>query len=172
MLKRNFILSILVLIITVTYLTYSKPAEVETVSSNNDFVDLSVINNITTIPGNLSNESLIIVNLWASWCIPCIEEVDELKKISQDSKFYVIGLLVDDSIENGEEFINKYSIDYVNVLLEDDVEFILTKFKWTGIPTSLVLNLDYEIIRLLMGLLNMRILMYFATKCYLKHVYN
>tara|TARA_Y100000748_G_scaffold80324_1_gene66282 strand:+ start:79 stop:513 length:435 start_codon:yes stop_codon:yes gene_type:complete len=132
-------------------LTYSKPAEVQTVSSNNDFVDLSVINNITTIPGNLSNESLIIVNLWASWCIPCIEEVDELKKISQDSKFYVIGLLVDDSIENGEEFINKYSIDYVNVLLEDDVEFILTKFKWTGIPTSLVLNLDYEIIKTFNG---------------------
>ena len=121
MLKRNFILSILVLIITVTYLTYSKPAEVETANSNNDFVDLTVINNITTIPGNLPNESLIIVNLWASWCIPCIEEVDELKKISQDSKFYVIGLLVDDSMENGEEFINKYSIDYVNVLLEDDV---------------------------------------------------
>ena len=148
MLKRNFILSILVLIITVTYLTYSKPVEVETANSNNDFVDLTVINNITTIPGNLPNESLIIVNLWASWCIPCIEEVDELKKISQDSKFYVIGLLVDDSMENGEEFINKYSIDYVNVLLEDDVEFILTKFKWTGIPTSLVLNLDYEIIKL------------------------
>ena len=151
MLKRNFILFVLVLIITVTYLTYSKPAEVETASSNNDFVDLSVINNITTIPGNLSNESLIIVNLWASWCIPCIEEVDELKKISQDSKFYVIGLLVDDSMENGEEFINKYSIDYVNVLLEDDVEFILTKFKWTGIPTSLVLNLDYEIIKTFNG---------------------
>lgn len=151
MLKRNFILSILVLIITVTYLTYSKPVEVETANSNNDFVDLTVINNITTIPGNLSNESLIIVNLWASWCIPCIEEVDELKKISQDSKFYVIGLLVDDSMENGEEFINKYSIDYVNVLLEDDVEFILTKFKWTGIPTSLVLNLDYEIIKTFNG---------------------
>tara|TARA_A100000164_G_scaffold78057_1_gene65897 strand:- start:135 stop:626 length:492 start_codon:yes stop_codon:yes gene_type:complete len=151
MLKRNFILSILVLIITVTYLTYSKPVEVETANSNNDFVDLTVINNITTIPGNLPNESLIIVNLWASWCIPCIEEVDELKKISQDSKFYVIGLLVDDSIENGEEFINKYSIDYVNVLLEDDVEFILTKFKWTGIPTSLVLNLDYEIIKTFNG---------------------
>ena len=63
----------------------------------------------------------------------------------------MIGLLVDDSMENGEEFINKYSIDYVNVLLEDDVEFILTKFKWTGIPTSLVLNHDYEIIKTFNG---------------------
>ncbi len=151
MLKRNFILSILVLIITVTYLTYSKPAEIETADYNNDFVDLSVITNIVAVSENLSNESLIIVNLWASWCIPCIDEVDELKKISQDDEFYVIGLLVDDSIENGEEFINKYSIDYVNVLSEDEVEFILTKFKWTGIPTSLVLNLDYEIIKTFNG---------------------
>jgi len=151
MLKRNFILSILVLIISVTYLTYSKPAEIETTDYNNDFVDLSVINNIVMVSDNLLNESLIIVNLWASWCIPCIEEVDELKKISKDSEFYVIGLLVDDSLENGEEFINKYSIEYVNVLSEDDVEFILTKFKWTGIPTSLVLNLDYEIIKTFNG---------------------
>jgi hypothetical protein len=37
------------------------------------------------------------------------------------------------------------------VLSEDDVEFILTKFKWTGIPTSLVLNLDYEIIKTFNG---------------------
>lgn len=151
MLKRNFILSILVLIISVTYLTYSKPAEIETTDYNNDFVDLSVINDIVMVSDNLLNESLIIVNLWASWCIPCIEEVDELKKISKDSEFYVIGLLVDDSLENGEEFINKYSIEYVNVLSEDDVEFILTKFKWTGIPTSLVLNLDYEIIKTFNG---------------------
>ena len=151
MLKRNFVLSILVLIITVTYLTYSKPAEIETADYNNDFVDLSVINNIVTVSENLSNESLIIVNLWASWCIPCIEEVDELKKISQGDEFYVIGLLVDDSFENGEEFINKYSIEYVNVLSEDEVEFILTKFKWTGNPTSLILNLDYEIIKTFNG---------------------
>lgn len=151
MLKRNFILSILVLIISLTYLTYSKPAEIENIDHNNDFVDLSVINNIVTVSENLSNESLIIVNLWASWCIPCIEEVDELKKISQDNEFYVIGLLVDDSIKNGEEFINKYSIEYVNVLSEDDVEFILTKFNWTGIPTSLVLNLDYEIVKTFNG---------------------
>ena len=89
MLKRNFILSILVLIITITYLTYSKPVEVETANSNNDFVDLTVINNITTIPGNLPNESLIIVNLWASWCIPCQNEVEELKKITHDHRFFL-----------------------------------------------------------------------------------
>lgn len=151
MLKRNFILSILVLIISVTFLTYNTPAEVEISENNNESVDMSSIRNITSVQGNLSGESLIIVNLWASWCIPCIEEVDELKKISDDSRFYVIGLLVDDSMENGKEFIKEYDIEYENQLNQDDVEVILTEFKWSGIPTSVVLDLDYVIIKTFNG---------------------
>lgn len=151
MLKRNFILSILVLIISVTFLTYNTPAEVEISENNNEAVDLSSIRNITSVQGNLNDESLIIVNLWASWCIPCIEEVDELKKISDDRRFYVIGLLVDDSMENGKEFIKEYDIEYENQLNQDDVEVILTEFKWSGIPTSVVLDLDYVIIKTFNG---------------------
>ena len=151
MLKRNFILSILVLIISVTFLTYNPPAEVEISENNNESVELSSIRNITSVHENLSGESFIIVNLWASWCIPCIEEVDELKKISNDSRFYVIGLLVDDSMENGQEFIKEYDIEYENQLNQDDVEVILTEFKWSGIPTSVVLDLDYVIIKTFNG---------------------
>ncbi|MDG1740882.1 MAG: TlpA disulfide reductase family protein [Candidatus Actinomarina sp.] len=151
MLKRNFILSILVLIISVTFLTYNTPAEVEISENDNESVELFSIRNITSVQGNLNGESLIIVNLWASWCIPCIEEVDELKKISDDSRFYVIGLLVDDSMENGKEFIKEYDIEYENQLNQDDVEVILTEFKWSGIPTSVVLDLDYMIIKTFNG---------------------
>ena len=151
MLKRNFILSILVLIISVTFLTYNPPAEVEISENNNESVELSSIRNITSVHENLSGESFIIVNLWASWCIPCIEEVDELKKISNDSRFYVLGLLVDDSMENGKEFIKEYDIEYENQLNQDDVEVILTEFKWSGIPTSVVLDLDYVIIKTFNG---------------------
>ena len=141
----------MVLIISVTFLTYNTPAEVEISENNNESVDMSSIRNITSVQGNLSGESLIIVNLWASWCIPCIEEVDELKKISDDSRFYVIGLLVDDSMENGKEFIKEYDIEYENQLNQDVVEVILTEFKWSGIPTSVVLNLDYVIIKTFNG---------------------
>ena len=141
----------MVLIISVTFLTYNTPAEVEISENDNESVELFSIRNITSVQGNLNGESLIIVNLWASWCIPCIEEVDELKKISDDSRFYVIGLLVDDSMENGKEFIKEYDIEYENQLNQDDVEVILTEFKWSGIPTSVVLDLDYVIIKTFNG---------------------
>ena len=151
MLKRNFILSILVLIISVTFLTYNPPAEVEISENNNESVELSSIKNITFVKENLTSESFIIVNLWASWCIPCIEEVDELKKLSNDNRLYVIGLLVDDSMNNGKEFIKEYDIEYENQLNQDDVEVVLTEFKWSGIPTSVVLDLDYMIIKTFNG---------------------
>ena len=151
MLKRNFILSILILIISVTYLTYGSPAEVEISENNNESVELSSIKNITSVKENLTSESFIIVNLWASWCIPCIEEVDELKKLSNDNRFYVIGLLVDDSMNNGKEFIKEYDIEYENQLNQDDVEVVLTEFIWSGIPTSVVLDLDYMIIKTFNG---------------------
>ena len=141
----------MVLIISVTFLTYNTPAEVEISENDNESVELFSIRNITSVQGNLNGESLIIVNLWASWCIPCIEEVDELKKISNDSRFYVIGLLVDDSMENGKEFIKEYDIEYENQLNQDAVEVILTEFKWSGIPTSVVLDLDYVIIKTFNG---------------------
>jgi cytochrome c biogenesis protein CcmG/thiol:disulfide interchange protein DsbE len=92
-----------------------------------------------------------VVNLWASWCIPCIEEVDELIKISENNKYYVIGLLVDDSMKNGQDFINEYGVSYENILNEDHVEYLLAKFNWTGIPTTLILNLDYDIIQTING---------------------
>ena len=141
----------MILIISVTYLTYGSPAEVEISENNNESVELSSIKNITSVKENLTSESFIIVNLWASWCIPCIEEVDELKKLSNDNRFYVIGLLVDDSMNNGKEFIKEYDIEYENQLNQDDVEVVLTEFKWSGTPTSVVLDLDYMIIKTFNG---------------------
>jgi thiol-disulfide isomerase/thioredoxin len=151
MLKRNMILSILFVIISITYFTYSNTEIKQTPAVVNSNVNLYSLTEVSNIENNLKNESFIVLNLWASWCIPCIEEVEELKKISLDEKYYVIGVLVDDSKQNGQEFIKKYNVNYENILSEDDIDYLLAKFNWTGIPTSLVLNLDYEVIQTISG---------------------
>lgn len=151
MLKRNMILSILFVIISITYFTYSSTEIKQTPAVVNSNVNLYSLTEVSNIESSLKDESFIVLNLWASWCIPCIEEVDELKKISLDEKYYVIGVLVDDSKQNGQEFIKKYNVNYENILSEDDIDYLLAKFNWTGIPTSLVLNLDYEVIQTISG---------------------
>ena len=145
------ILSILFVIISITYFTYSSTEIKQTPAVINSNVNLYSLTEVSNIESSLKDESFIVLNLWASWCIPCIEEVDELKKISLDEKYYVIGVLVDDSKQNGQEFIKKYNVNYENILSEDDIDYLLAKFNWTGIPTSLVLNLDYEVIQTISG---------------------
>ena len=145
------ILSILFVIISITYFTYSNTEIKQTPAVVNSNVNLYSLTEVSNIENSLKNESFIVLNPWASWCIPCIEEVEELKKISLDEKYYVIGVLVDDSKQNGQEFIKKYNVNYENILSEDDIDYLLAKFNWTGIPTSLVLNLDYEVIQTISG---------------------
>ena len=98
-----------------------------------------------------SNEKFVILNIWASWCIPCQNEVSELKILSETKEYSVIGILVEDSKENGKEFIIKNEISYQNILDSTVAESILIQFIWSGIPTTLVLDNNFKIISTING---------------------
>ncbi len=150
MIKRNLIL--LLLTITLGVVIFNSPlksnSESSVYSSVNDGV---VLNELLKIDNFNKSNNITIVNLWASWCIPCQNEVNELKKISLADNYQVIGILVDDSIENGQDFITKNNISYLNVLDEFSSEQLLIKFMWSGIPTTLVLNENLEILYTING---------------------
>ena len=141
MFKRNFILLLLTLTIVIVLFNSTNNEEIEIInySNVNDGVVLKDLTKISTI--NL-NDQFVILNLWASWCIPCENEVSELKIISETKGYSVIGILVEDSAENGMEFIKKNKITYQNVLDSAIAESILIQFIWSGIPTTLVLDLS------------------------------
>ena len=150
MFKRNFILLLLTLTIVIVLFnsTYNEEIEIINYSNVNDGVVLKDLTKISTI--NL-NDQFVILNLWASWCIPCENEVSELKIISEKKGYSVIGILVEDSAENGMEFIKKNKITYQNVLDSAIAESILIQFIWSGIPTTLVLDSNLNIISTISG---------------------
>ena len=150
MFKRNFILLLLTLTIVIVLFNSTNNEEIEIInySNVNDGVVLKDLTKISTI--NL-NDQFVILNLWASWCIPCENEVSELKIISETKGYSVIGILVEDSKENGMEFIKKNKITYQNVLDSAISESILIQFIWSGIPTTLVLDNNLNIISTISG---------------------
>ena len=150
MFKRNFILLLLTLTIVIVLFNSTDNEEIEIInySNVNDGVVLKDLTKISTI--NL-NDQFVILNLWASWCIPCENEVSELKIISETKGYSVIGILVEDSAENGMEFIKKNKITYQNVLDSAIAESILIQFIWSGIPTTLVLDNNLNIISTISG---------------------
>ncbi|MEC7926219.1 MAG: TlpA disulfide reductase family protein [Actinomycetota bacterium] len=152
MLKRNFILLVLFLLISAVYVNYRPQNIVEDISINiNNGIDLSIIENNNEVDIKFTNEEYIIVNLWASWCTPCIEEVEHLKELTDTGQFYILGLLVDDSENNGKDFIENYKLNYNNVLKEENVAMIVTKFSWNGIPTTLLLDRNFIVIKSFSG---------------------
>ena len=150
MIKRNLIL--LLLTLTLGVVIFNSPLKSDTEGSIFSTVnDGVVLNELLEIENFSKSDNITILNLWASWCIPCQNEVGELKKINLNDNYQVIGILVDDSIENGKEFISKNNIDYINVLNEFSSEQLLIKFMWNGIPTTLILNENLEIIYTING---------------------
>ena len=152
MIKRNFILILLTATIGVAILNASSSIEDTTVISDiNNGITINSLKKIESLSINSFEAEFIIINLWASWCIPCQNEVEELKKISEKNNISVIGILVDDSPSNGKDFISKYKISYENILEEQESDLILSQFSWSGIPTTLVLDKNLTILHTLNG---------------------
>lgn len=128
--------------------TNNEELEIVSVSNINDGIVLEDLQQFSNLN---SNEQFVILNIWASWCIPCQNEVSELKILSETQEYSVIGILVEDSEENGKEFIKNNDISYQNILDNTLAESILIQFIWSGIPTTLVLDGNFEIISTING---------------------
>ena len=151
MLKRNFILLSLVGLVLVISTTFQEENTDLEALPNNVNLDLSIVFENLDPNIALTSEEYIVINLWATWCTPCIEEVGYLQKLNELDEFVVVGLLVDDSETNAIEFIKKYNLTYENILSEEKIESFITQFFWSGLPTTLLLNKDFLVINTFNG---------------------
>lgn len=152
MIKRNLLLILLTALVGIAVFNASSSDEqVNTISDINNGIEVDSLKQVPSLSIEEIKTEFVILNLWASWCIPCQNEVDELLKISEQSNITVIGILVDDSASNGREFIKDNKITYKNVLEEEESDIILSQFSWTGIPTTLVLDRNLSILHTLNG---------------------
>ena len=152
MIKRNLLLILLTGLIGIAVLNASTSDEqTNTVSDINNGIEVGSLKQLNSISVDQFKTDFIILNLWASWCIPCQNEVEELLKISEESNITVIGILVDDSASNGREFIKNNKIPYENILKEEESDIVLSQFNWTGIPTTLILDSNLLILHTLNG---------------------
>lgn len=81
---------------------------------------------VTTLDGEtfrLSDQrgKAVFLNIWATWCPPCVEEMPDIQKLSQahPDELVVIGLSCDDSAETVAEFVQKNGYTYTFAMDED-----------------------------------------------------
>jgi peroxiredoxin len=58
---------------------------------------------------------VLVLNVWATWCAPCREEMPSLQRLSErfpEEHFVVVGLTVDEDTNLAREFLLKYGIHF------------------------------------------------------------
>lgn len=102
---------------TMAAATAPDPPAGVTVAGRGDPVPTLVLHDLAgqpvAFPGDLGGRPLL-VNVWASWCGPCIEEMPELQRFASSqggSGTQVVGIALDDT-EAVRDFLQRVPVDY------------------------------------------------------------
>ena len=87
----------------------------------------------------LRKEDLSILNIWASWCMPCREEHKYIVKISNELDVNLIGLNYKDKESSAKKFINDYGNPYNTILVDNDGTNSIELGAY-GVPETFIIN--------------------------------
>ena len=99
------------------------------------------------------DESFYLVNIWASWCLPCRKEHPILMNLSKNKSIRIIGLNYKDKLGNGKKFIKDLGDPYYQILIDEN-GILAVEFGAYGIPETYIINKNKKIIKKFIGPLN------------------
>jgi peroxiredoxin len=91
---------------------------------------------------------VVLVNLWASWCTPCREEMPDLQRLyMQESQHGLVVLGVDqgESAETARAFVQAHGVTFP-ILLDQEQRYGRA-YAAIGLPTSIVVGRDGRIVK-------------------------
>ena len=101
----------------------------------------------------IENKDFSIVNVWASWCVPCRDENGLLKSLSSLSSLQIIGINYKDRKKNSIKFLNDYGNPFkYNLVDKDGTESI--NLGAYGVPETFLVNKNRKIIIKIIGPIN------------------
>ena len=99
------------------------------------------------------NSEFYILNIWASWCLPCKKEHKFLMQLSKNKSIKLIGLNYKDKRKNAKKFIRKLGNPY-SIILTDEDGTISIQLGAYGIPETYIIDKNRRIIKKIIGPLN------------------
>jgi cytochrome c biogenesis protein CcmG, thiol:disulfide interchange protein DsbE len=94
--------------------------------------------------------AVTLVNIWASWCVPCHDEVPFLEQLSKDKRIQLVGINYKDAPDNARRFLNRYGNPFVAAGRDESGR---TSIDWGvyGVPESFLIGRDGKIAYKLVG---------------------
>ncbi|MDF1697637.1 MAG: TlpA disulfide reductase family protein [Saprospiraceae bacterium] len=125
----------------------SKPA----VQLGDHFVDFEMMDTsgkLISLSDNLGDVTLL--EFWASWCVPCLKEMPNLKKTYDNYKskgFKIFAVSLDKSDVKWKNKIQEYGLNWIHVSdLNDFTSIASMQYQVGSIPDNFLINSKGEII--------------------------
>jgi cytochrome c biogenesis protein CcmG, thiol:disulfide interchange protein DsbE len=94
--------------------------------------------------------AVTLLNVWASWCVPCHDEAPLLTQLAQDARIRLVGINYKDQPDNARRFLGRYGNPFAAVGADQNGR---ASIEWGvyGVPETFVLDREGRIAFKLVG---------------------
>ena len=98
-----------------------------------------------------NTDKIYILNFWATWCAPCREEMPSLDKLQEKNGIFIFPInLEEKNLQKTEKFYKDLNIKNLNTYFDDGLKLVKV-FALRGVPTTIILNKNKELIARISG---------------------
>src|ERR1700745_3370629 len=100
-------------------------------------------------PANFKGK-VSVVNVWASWCVPCHDEAPLLTEFAKDSRLQLIGINYKDAPDNARRFLSRYGNPFSSIGVDGNGRAAI---EWGvyGVPETFIVGRNGKIAYKLVG---------------------
>ena len=107
----------------------------------------------TQVPGldpAIFKGKVSVVNVWASWCVPCHDEAPLLSGLAKDQRLQLVGINYKDAPDNARRFLGRYGNPFGAVGVDANGRAAI---EWGvyGVPETFVVGREGTIVYKLVG---------------------
>jgi len=112
--------------------------------------DFTLVDDTKTVHLASYRGKVVLLNFWASWCAPCIQELPSLLEFHREHPdVQIIGVSIDEDEENYKQFLTQRHVDFLTVW--DPKQTTPPKYGVTGWPETFLIDRQGKIRRRFIG---------------------